>query len=59
MNPNLPKKKQKEWKEKDKIEGFFRKNNVFKKSVYTDTHDHTQRLEGWRLIPEEEEDDKE
>lgn len=55
----LPKKKQKEWKEKDKIEGFFRKNNVFKKSVYTDTHDHTQRLEGWRLIPEEEDSDEE
>jgi phage/plasmid-associated DNA primase len=51
---DLPKKKQKEYKVKDAIEGFFRKNNVFKKSVYTDTHDHTQRLEGWRLIPEEE-----
>jgi phage/plasmid-associated DNA primase len=54
---DLPKSKQKEYKA-EVIEEFFRKNNFYKSSVYTDTNKHALRMRGWRLkIVEDEEED--
>jgi phage/plasmid-associated DNA primase len=47
---DLPKSKQKEYKA-DVIEEFFRKNNFYKLSVYTDTHKHALCMRDWRLKP--------
>ena len=49
---DLDKKKQKEYKA-EVIEEFFRKNNFYKSSVYTDTHKHALFMRGWRLKPVE------
>lgn len=54
---DLPKSKQKEYKA-EVIEEFFRKNNFYKSSVYTDTHSHSIKMRDWRLKPKEEEDDE-
>ena len=48
----LPKSKQKEYKA-EVIEEFFRKNNFYKTSVYTDTNKHALRMKDWRLKPVE------
>jgi hypothetical protein len=53
---DLPKSKQKEYKA-DVIEEFFRKNNFYKSSVYTDTNKHALRMRDWRLKPVEAEED--
>ena len=54
---DLPKSKQKEYKA-EVIEEFFRKNNFYKSSVYTDTNKHALRMRDWRLkLAEAEEDD--
>lgn len=53
---DLPKSKQKEYKA-EVIEEFFRKNNFYKSSVYTDTNKHALRMRDWRLKPVEEEED--
>jgi phage/plasmid-associated DNA primase len=52
----LPKSKQKEYKAED-IEQFFMKNNFYKSVCYNDTNKHAWRIRGWRLKPEEEEED--
>ena len=48
----LPKSKQKEFKA-EVIEEFFRNDNVYKSSVYTDAHRHTLKMRDWRLKPQE------
>lgn len=53
---DLPKQKQKEYKA-EVVEEFFRKNNVYKSSIYTDTHKHALRMRGWRLKLVEEVDE--
>jgi len=54
---DLSKSKQKEYKA-EVIEEFFRKNNFYKSSVYTDTNKHALRMRDWRLkLVEAEEDD--
>jgi phage/plasmid-associated DNA primase len=45
---DLSKSKQKEYKA-EVIEEFFRKNNFYKSSVYTDTNKHALRMRDWRL----------
>jgi hypothetical protein len=52
----LPKNKQKEYKAEE-VEDFFKKNNVYKSSVYMDTDKHALRMRDWRLKPKEEEED--
>lgn len=52
----LPKIKQKEYKAEE-VEDFFKKNNVYKSSVYMDTDKHALRMRDWRLKPKEEEED--
>jgi phage/plasmid-associated DNA primase len=47
---DMPKKKQKEYSA-EVIEEFFRKNNFYKTSVYTDTNKHALRMRDWRLKP--------
>ena len=49
---DMPKKKQKEYSA-EVIEEFFRKNNFYKTSVYTDTNKHALRMRDWRLKPVE------
>jgi len=53
---DLPKSKQKEYKA-EVIEDFFRKNNFYKTSVYTDTHKHTLFMRDWRLKPDVEDEE--
>jgi hypothetical protein len=53
---DLPKSKQKEYKA-EVIEEFFRKNNFYKSSIYTDTNKHALRMRDWRLKPVEEEEE--
>lgn len=53
---DLPKKKQKEYTA-EVIEEFFRKNNFYKSSIYTDTNQHTLKMRDWRLKPVIEEED--
>ena len=55
---DLDKKKQKEYKAAY-IAEFFRKNHVYKSSVYTDTGKHALFLRDWRLIPRTDEEDEE
>jgi len=50
---DLDKKKQKEYKA-EVIEEFFRKNNFYKSSVYTDANKHALFMRGWRMKPKEE-----
>lgn len=54
---DLPKSKQKEYKA-EAIEEFFRKNNFYKTSVYTDTHKHALFMRDWRLKPVEIEEEE-
>jgi hypothetical protein len=44
----LPKQKQKEYKA-EVIEEFFRKNNIYKSSVYMDTNRHSLFMRDWRM----------
>jgi phage/plasmid-associated DNA primase len=55
---DLDKKKQREYKAAY-IAEFFRKNHVYKSSVYTDTGKHALFLRDWRLIPRTDEEDGE
>lgn len=50
---DLDKKKQKEYKA-EVIEEFFRKNNFYKTSVYTDANKHALFMRDWRMKPKEE-----
>jgi hypothetical protein len=52
----LPKPKQKEYKA-EVVEEFFRKNNFYKSSVYTNTNKHALCMKDWRLKPMEDEDE--
>jgi len=54
---DLPKSKQKEYKA-EAIEEFFRKNNFYKTSVYTDAHKHALFMRDWRLKPVEIEEEE-
>jgi hypothetical protein len=52
----LPKPKQREYKA-EVVEEFFRKNNFYKSSVYTNTKKHALCMKDWRLKPVEDEDE--
>lgn len=53
---DLPKSKQKEYKT-EAIEEFFRKNNFYRTSVYTDNNKHALKMKDWRLKPREEDEE--
>jgi hypothetical protein len=53
----LPKKKQKEFTAEN-IEEFFKKNNYYKPSVYSDPNKHALKLRNWRLKPRTDEDEE-
>lgn len=53
---DLPKSKQKEYKT-EAIEEFFRKNNFYRTSVYTDSNKHALKMKDWRLKPREQEEE--